>query len=56
MSKDGDSTPSLGSLCQCSVTLMVKVFPDVQEEPHMLWSVPISLLLDAFCYPDDYNF
>lgn len=58
MSKDGDSTTSLGNLYQCSVPLMVKVFPDGQMQPHMLWFVPIASCpwLDAFCYPEDCNF
>lgn len=36
---------SLGNLCQCSLTLMVKVFPDVQTDPHVLWFVPIASAL-----------
>lgn len=40
-----DSTTSLANLSQCSVTCMVKVFPDVQMEapdifPHFFWSNP----------------
>lgn len=40
-----DSTTSLGNLSKCSVSSMVKVFPDVQVEapdisPHFFWSNP----------------
>ena len=40
--EDGDSTTSLGNLCQCSVTLTVKLFPDVQREPPAFQFVPIA--------------
>ena len=36
------STMSLGSLCESSVTLMVKMFPDVQREPPVFHFVPIT--------------
>lgn len=36
ISKDGDSTASLGNLCQCLVTLSKTAFPDVQEEPQFV--------------------
>jgi len=43
ISKEGDSTTSLGNLCQCSITLTVKkVFPDVQREPPLLQFLPIA--------------
>jgi len=41
--KNGDFTNSLGTLCQCSVTLTVKeVFPHVQTEPLVFQFVPIA--------------
>jgi len=42
ISKDGDATTSLDNPCQCSVILMVKVFPDVQREPPVFQFVPIA--------------
>jgi len=43
ISKDGDSTASLGNLCQGFITLTVeKVFPEVQAERPVLQSVPIA--------------
>ena len=47
MSKDGDSTVSLGNLCQYSVPLTVKkVFPNVQTEPPVFQFVLIALVLN----------
>lgn len=41
--KEGDSTTTLGNLCQCSITLMVKkVFSDVQSKPPVLQFAPIA--------------
>jgi len=34
--KDGHSAASLGNLCQCSVTLSKKVFPNVEKEYNMV--------------------
>ena len=43
ISKDGESTTSLGNLCQCLVTShSQKVFPDVQREPPVFQFVPIA--------------
>ena len=42
ISKDGDSTASLGSLLQCSVILTVKTFPDVQREPPLFQFVSVA--------------
>lgn len=44
ISKDGDSTASMGNLCQCLVTFTFaqKMIPDVQTEPSMCQFVPIS--------------
>jgi len=32
-SRDGDSTTSLGSLCQCLTTFRIETFPNIQPEP-----------------------
>ena len=44
ISREGDSTTSLGSLCQCSITLRVKKFflTSVQLELPLLQFVPIA--------------
>ena len=45
ISRKGDSTTSLGSLCQCSwhcVCALSKVFRYVQREPPVLQFVPIA--------------
>jgi len=46
-SRDGDSTPSLGSLFQCLTTLSVrKFFPDIQPKPPLAQLEAISF---KFC-------
>ena len=43
ISKNGESTTSLGNLCQCLVTLTLKkVFPDVKRESSVFQCVPIA--------------
>lgn len=53
ISEAGDSTASLNSLCQCSVTSTVKeAFPYLQVEPPVFQFVPChwAVLKRAFIY------
>lgn len=42
ISMDGDSTTSLGKLCQCTVLIVKKVLPEVQREPPAFLFVPFA--------------
>lgn len=46
-SKDGDSTASLSSLCQCLVKLTEKVFPGVLPDPSVFRLCPLPVLLQG---------
>lgn len=46
-SRDGDPTSSLGSLCRCLTTFMMKHFPDIKPECSLLRFVTTALVISV---------